>query len=186
MVGAILTQNTNWKNVEAAINNIKKAGYLDVYKLYNIPLDKLRMLIKPAGFFNIKAERLKTFVKYFWRNYSGNINLMKKQKTAFLRKEILEVKGIGPETCDSILLYALNKPVFVVDAYTKRILLRHKLIDEQYTYDDVQSIFEKNLKKDVKLFNEYHALFVKLAKDKCKNKNPLCETCPLSNIPGLS
>lgn len=184
IIGAILTQNTNWRNVESAINNLKREGYLSPYKLYKIPIKKLQRLIKPAGFFNIKTERLKTFVRYLWKKYRGDIERMKKRETFSLRKEILGIKGVGPETCDSILLYALEKPVFVIDAYTRRIFLRHRIIDEKNSYYDIKDIFERNLKANVKLFNEYHALIVRLAKDKCKNKNPLCETCPLNKEVG--
>ncbi|TES92614.1 MAG: hypothetical protein E3J87_04965 [Candidatus Cloacimonadota bacterium] len=179
MVGAILTQNTNWRNVESAINNLKEESLLTPARLKNISIKRLQKLIKPAGFFNIKAERVKSFVRYFLKEYKGSIENMKKKEAFSLREELLEIKGIGPETCDSILLYALDKPVFVVDAYTRRVFSRHKIINEKDSYNEIQSFFEKNLKRDVKLFNEYHALIVKLAKDKCRRKNPDCETCPL-------
>jgi len=147
-----------------------------------MPIKKLRRLIKSAGFFNVKAERVKTFVRYLWKEYGGDIELMKQKETFFLREELLGIKGIGPETCDSILLYGLGKPVFVVDAYTRRIFSRHKIINEKDNYGDIQNIFERSLKADVKLFNEYHALLVNLGKDKCKREKPLCESCPLNKI----
>ncbi len=182
MIGAILTQNTSWRNVELAINNLRKENYLEPERLYRISGMKLRRLLKPAGFYNIKAERVMSFVKYLWDEYKGDMESMKHQRTLFLREQMLGIKGIGLETCDSILLYALEKPVFVVDAYTRRILSRHKIIKQNDNYGDIQNIFEKGLKADVNLFNEYHALFVRLGKDKCKKGNPLCESCPLNKI----
>jgi len=179
MLGAILTQNTNWRNVESAINNLKKKNLLKPAQLNRISIGELKSLIRPAGFYNIKSDRVKIFVKYLCEQYKGDIGRVKKRETVSLRNEILGIKGIGPETCDSILLYALEKPVFVVDAYTKRVFSRHNIVDEDATYDEIQSVFEKNLNRDVKLFNEYHALIVQLAKDKCKNRKPVCETCPL-------
>lgn len=182
MLGAILTQNTNWRNTELAIRNLNEKGLLNPDGINRISVTRLRKLIKPAGFYNIKTERVKTFVRYLMREYSGDISKMKKEKASFLRKKLLCIKGIGPETCDSILLYALGKPVFVVDAYTRRIFTRHEIINEHDNYNEIQAFFEKNLRKDVKLFNEYHALIVKLAKDRCKAKKYECETCPLESF----
>jgi len=182
MIGAILTQNTNWRNVETAIKNLKEGGFLTPDRINRISVKRLQRLIKPAGFFNIKAERVKAFVRYIMREYLGDISKMKKEKTSFLRKKLLGIKGIGPETCDSILLYALEKPVFVVDAYTRRVFSRHKIIGEEDCYSEIQLVFEKNLNRDVKLFNEFHALIVRLAKDRCKAKKYECETCPLESL----
>jgi len=179
IVGAILTQNTNWCNVEKAIDNLKKRNLLKPDILYILPDRKLSRLIKPAGYYNIKAKRLKNFLKFFIKRYQGNISKMAFASTESLRKELLEVNGIGPETADSILLYALNKPVFVVDAYTKRIILRHGLIKEDTNYDKIQEFFTRRLKKDTKLFNEYHALLVKLGKEFCLKKKPRCSICPI-------
>ncbi len=179
IIGAILTQNTNWANVEKAIAVLKEKKLLDAKKLYRINSKKLGRFIKSAGYYNVKAVRLKNFLKFFFDHYRARIKPMAAQDLAVLRKQLLEVNGIGPETADSILLYALNKPVFVVDAYTKRILLRHKLINKSHDYSAVQKIFMSNLKKDAKLFNEYHALLVKLGKDYCRKQNPKCEICPL-------
>jgi len=179
IVGAILTQNTNWGNVEKAITNLKKAKVLSPRELNKISLKKLSRLITPAGFFNIKAKRLKEFLKFLFSNYGGHIERMLKEDTLSLRVKLLAVNGIGPETADSILLYALNKPIFVVDAYTKRIFSRHKFIQEGALYQDTQNLFMANLKKDVKLFNEYHALLVKLAKVYCLKSKPKCLACPL-------
>ncbi len=179
MIGAILTQNTSWRNVELAINNLKERGLLTPQGINKMSIQRFRKLIRPAGFFNIKAERIRTFVRYFLKEYKGNIRKMQKEETSFLREKILAIKGIGPETCDSILLYALEKPVFVVDAYTRRVFSRHNIISGEATYSEIQLVFENNLKRDASLFNEYHALIVRLAKDKCKAKEYDCESCPL-------
>jgi len=179
MVGAILTQNTNWRNVEKAIGNLKKKRLLKPDKLYRISQKKLGSLIKPAGYYNIKAKRLKNFLDFFLKHYQGNQKKMSAQDIKSLRQELLSVNGIGPETADSILLYALAKPVFVIDAYTKRMLSRHRLISESADYQEAQNLFMQNLKKRVKLFNEYHALLVKLGKEFCLKNKPRCNICPL-------
>ncbi len=178
MVGAILTQNTNWGNVEKAIQNLKDQKTLSVDAIYRMPPEELAVLIKPSGFFNVKANRLKNFVSFLVKEYAGDLKAMAREETFTLRAKMLEVNGVGPETVDSILLYALGKPVFVIDAYTKRVLFRHKVIALKDTYADVQKLFMANLKEDPMIFNEYHALFVKLAKDFCRVK-PRCEGCPL-------
>ncbi|MDD4980508.1 MAG: endonuclease III domain-containing protein [Candidatus Omnitrophica bacterium] len=178
MVGAILTQNTSWLNVEKAINNLKKHKVLTADKLYKLSSKRLALLIRPAGYYNIKAERLKIFLRFFLKYYQG-LEGMLNSDTLALRNQLLGVKGIGPETADSILLYALNKPVFVVDAYTRRILSRHRFIPEGADYHQTQNLFMQNLKKSVKLFNEYHALLVKLGKEFCLKNKPRCEICPL-------
>ncbi len=182
IVGAILTQNTNWINVEKAITNIKNADALTPEKLHQLDINKLAQLIRPAGYFNIKARRLKNFLDWFFNNYSGRLENLENVRTPDLREQLLSVKGIGPETADSILLYALNRPIFVVDAYTARICSRHHLITEVADYHSIQETFQSNLPSDLKLFNEYHALFVRLGKDFCKPK-PKCEICPLNSLP---
>jgi endonuclease-3 related protein len=179
MVGAILTQNTSWLNVEKAIANLKKVRVLMPRRLYRLSLNRLAQLIKPAGYYNIKAKRLKHFLGFLLKRYRGSVKRMRKVNLRILRQQLLSVNGIGPETADSILLYALNKPVFVVDAYTKRILARHGLIPEDSAYEVVQNLFRQNLKNNVKLFNEYHALLVRLGKDFCWKGNPKCYQCPL-------
>ena len=179
IVGAILTQNTNWSNVEKAILALKKKKCLNPEGLLKLSHYTLAGLIKSAGYYNVKAGRLKNFLKFFFNFYSANIKRMGSQDLTTLRKQLLAVKGIGPETADSILLYALHKPVFVIDAYTKRIFSRHRLLAEDVTYEQAQDIFMRNLKNDTKLFNEYHALLVKLGKDYCRKQNPKCEICPL-------
>ncbi|MDD5196697.1 MAG: endonuclease III domain-containing protein [Candidatus Omnitrophota bacterium] len=179
MVGAILTQNTSWLNVEKAISNLKEHKALEPARLYHLPDKKLAKLIRSAGFYNIKAKRLKDFLNFFINDYGASIKKISKVKITALRKELLAIKGVGPETADSILLYALHKPVFVIDAYTRRVFSRHKFIQEDATYDQAQRLFMINLKKDVKLFNEYHALIVALAKNYCLKSAPKCSLCPL-------
>jgi endonuclease-3 related protein len=179
MVGAILTQNTSWSNVEKAINNLKKENLLEPRKLYRINQEELAQLIKPSGYYNIKARRLKNFVNIFVNDFEGSTEKMFSGDGRKLRKKLLNVNGIGPETADSILLYAGRKPFFVVDAYTKRIFSRHKLITKNSTYYEIQEFFIKNLDKDVKLFNEFHAQIVMLGKTICTSRNPDCAKCPI-------
>jgi endonuclease-3 related protein len=190
IIGAILTQNTNWTNVEKAIANLKKNSVLSPDKLHKLDIKKLAGLIRPAGYFNIKAKRLKNFINWLFENYSGKLKNLEKVPTDRLRRELLSIKGVGPETADSILLYAFERPVFVVDAYTFRICSRHRLIDKGADYHQIQEFFESNLAAsrkgrltaDVQLFNEYHALLVRLGKDFCK-PTPRCEDCPLNQLP---
>ncbi len=182
MVGAILTQNTNWGNVEKAINNLKKEKVLSAKKLYNLHPKTLANLIKPAGYFRVKTKRLHNFLEFFLNEYQGQLKKMQDQELTDLRPKILEVNGVGQETADSMLLYALEKPIFVIDAYTKRIFCRHNLLAEEATYTETQELFMDNLKNEVKFFNEYHALLVKCGKDYCRPKNPKCEQCPLNEL----
>jgi len=181
IIGAILTQNTNWSNVEKAIKNLKTAGKLSPEGIYELGVTELAKLIRPSGFFNVKAKRVKAFINWLFSRYEGNLSEMFAQDLQALRGELLSVKGIGPETADSILLYAGNMPTFVVDAYTHRIFSRHELIPEESTYDEMKSFFEENLPEDVQLFNEYHALLVNIGKTFCKTKK-VCEPCPLKDI----
>jgi len=180
-VGAILTQNTNWTNVEKAISNLKNKKALSANAMHKMQHRRLASLIKPAGYFNIKAKRLKEFLNFFIEQYSGSIKKMKAEDALFLREKLLGVHGIGPETADSILLYALEKPVFVIDTYTKRIMQRHKIVSDNTTYNEMQEMFHENLPKKTKLYNEYHALFVRLGKDYCKPE-PQCRDCPLAEV----
>ncbi|HXW68352.1 MAG TPA: hypothetical protein VEJ88_01990 [Dissulfurispiraceae bacterium] len=177
----MLTQNTNWSNVEKAIGNLKAAGVLAARALHRVPTAELALLIRPSGYFNIKAGRLKAFLAFISTAYNGSMKNMGKVETASLRHELLNVHGIGPETADSILLYALDKPVFVIDAYTKRVMSRHGIIDYKASYDEYQQLFHDVLDEDAKLFNEYHALLVMAGKDYCKPK-PRCANCPLSQV----
>jgi endonuclease-3 related protein len=179
MVGAILTQNTNWQNVEKAIVNLKGAGVLSARAIHDMPEPELAELIRPSGYFNIKARRLKAFIDYFITRYGGSIKRMKAVDCGVLREEVLAVNGIGPETADSILLYALGCPTFVVDAYTKRVFSRHGFFPDTADYHEVQKYFTDRLPKDVQLYNEYHALIVRLAKDRCLKKAGKCELCLL-------
>jgi endonuclease-3 related protein len=178
IVGAILTQQAAWKNVEIAIKNLKEENLIEPKLLYNLPVAKLEQLIKPSGFFKVKTKRLRSFLKFFIEKYDRNLEKMFKFSLQDLRKELLAVHGIGPETCDSIILYAGDKPVFVVDAYTLRLCERYPILKSK-KYEEVREFFEKNLPKDVNLFKEFHALIVELGKNYCKTK-PLCERCPLN------
>ncbi|OGW36752.1 MAG: endonuclease [Nitrospirae bacterium RBG_13_39_12] len=180
-VGAILTQNTNWGNVEKAINNLKKEKALNPKAIHKMPISRLALLIKPAGYFNVKAKRLKSFIKFLMNEYRGSMSKMKKEDTNSLREKLLSINGVGPETADSILLYALEKPVFVVDAYTKRVLSRHGIMEHDKPYEIFQELFISSLKRDARLFNEYHALIVRVGKTFCKRREPLCEICPLKS-----
>ena len=178
IIGAILTQNTSWKNVEKAMGMLKASGHFSPKGLYEMPLEKLATLLKPSGYFNIKARRLKNFLSFLFKEYQGDIDLLLKEDGEVLRSKLLSVTGIGPETADSILLYAKEYPVFVVDAYTKRILSRHGIISESATYAEVQDLFMNSLPHDPKLYNEYHALLVRVGKELCR-RTPLCGSCPL-------
>lgn len=182
IIGAILTQNTSWLNVEKAIGNLKENKVLHPVKMNKLSEKKLADIIKPAGYYNLKARRLKNFLRFFIKNYRGSIKRISSERFNLLREKLLSINGVGPETADSILLYALNKPVFVVDAYTKRIFYRHGLIKNGAAYHEVQNLFNMNLRKDSRLFNEYHALLVKIGKDFCLKNNPKCSICPL-NLP---
>jgi endonuclease-3 related protein len=179
-VGAILTQNTNWGNVEKAIAALKREGMLSPERLRDVAAERLAELIRPAGYFNVKSARLKDFIGWLFREHKGKLELMFTGEWRSLREELLRVRGIGPETCDSILLYAGHKPSFVVDAYTKRLFSRLGLISETAAYEHVRSLFMKSLPVDVTLFNEYHALIVQHCKELCRKK-PLCEQCPLKS-----
>jgi len=182
IIGAILTQNTAWSNVEKAISNLKKSDLLKVKRLSQVSRKRLARLIKPSGYYNIKSQRVKEFLGFLNSRYDGKIEKMFRTKTSKLREELLNVKGIGPETADSILLYAGQKPVFVIDSYTKRVFSRHRYIHEDASYEEAQEFFVKNLPRDVKLFNEYHALIVELGKNLCKSKKPLCSECPIKGV----
>lgn len=180
MVGAILTQNTSWKNVEKAIGNLKRQGALDLTRLLVLPEAELEELIRPAGTFKVKAKRLKNFLEFLQERYRGSIEEMRNRPPERLREELLAVKGIGKETADSILLYALGHPLFVVDAYTYRVFTRHYLAPEESGYDELQEI-AMAAPADPAHYNEFHALLVAVGKEFCKTK-PLCEKCPLNGL----
>ena len=177
-VGAILTQNTNWRNVEKAIANLKIEGFLSPEAIRDVPVDRLAEAIRPAGYFNVKSLRLKDFVGYLWERHCGSLERMFTGEWRELREELLGVRGIGPETADSILLYAGEKPTFVVDAYTKRLFEALGILAGSAGYEEVRSLFMANLTPDVRLFNEYHALIVEHGKRHCR-KRPLCPGCGL-------
>lgn len=181
IIGAILTQNTNWQNVEKAIINLKQHRNLTPSGLKKIHINKLAKLIRPAGYYNLKAKRLKEFSNFLFNEYKGNLKRMFQTKYPLLRRKLLNVKGIGPETADSILLYAGFKPIFVVDAYTKRVLSRHNILNHNADYNEIQQFFMQNLPNRTKLFNEYHALLVRVGKHYCR-KVPKCNECPLKSI----
>ena len=210
IVGAYLTQNTNWTNAEKALLNLRRAGLLSVSGLRNVPLTELETLVRPSGYFRQKARNLKTFIAFLDRQYSGSLSHMFAAPTAKLRAELLELNGIGPETADSILLYAGNHPVFVVDAYTRRVLLRHGIIGNKTGYEEIRSMIEfaissseaeslivKNAISDprhpvsrmsssarselAQHYNELHALIVRVGNHYCRTK-PICEGCPLQSF----
>ncbi len=210
IVGAYLTQNTNWSNVEKALINLRRAHALSISAMRDLPLDELETLVRPSGYFRQKARNLRTFIAFLDRQYSGSLNRMFAEPTAKLRAELLELNGVGPETADSILLYAGNHPVFVVDAYTRRVLLRHGIIHEKTGYEEIRSMIEqaisssegeslvaKNAGSDprhpvsrmsssvrselAQHYNELHALIVRVGNHYCRAK-PICEGCPLQSF----
>lgn len=181
IVGAILTQSVSWKNVEKAIDNLKAEGLLSLDAILAVDKDKLAALIKSTMYYNQKALKLKNFCRYIKQNYGGDIYSLFEKSIPNMRAELLSIKGIGPETADSIILYAAAKPIFVVDAYTRRIFSRLGFLPDDAKYSQMQDFFMSNLPSDVNLFNEYHALIVRLGKDYCKNKKPLCNECPVKN-----
>jgi endonuclease-3 related protein len=178
MVGAILTQNTAWANAHKAIENLKANGLLSLEAIERSSEEGLARVIRSSGAFNQKAKKLKAFVFYLIRRFGGSLEEMGRVKTPELREELLKTHGIGPETADTILLYAVGKPVFVIDAYTKRILANHGLIAPDMPYEALRGCFERNLEPEVALFREFHAQIVLTGKHFCR-KRPLCLCCPL-------
>ncbi len=183
IVGAVLTQNTNWGSVERAIRNLRAARALSLRGVLSIRTGRLQRLIRPAGYYRLKAQRLRNTLGWLMRRCGGRLTRLRQVPQEQLREELLRINGVGPETADSILLYAFARPVFVVDAYTKRVLARHRLLPEDVSYEEAQKFFMKNLKKEVQLFNEYHALFVRVAKEYCHKQHPRCGECPLRGFP---
>ena len=178
MVGAVLTQNTAWSNVEKAIVSLLKHDLLDARRIHAAGASRIAPLIRSAGYFNVKARRLWNLMNWFITRHDGSFEKLDSAPTTALRAELLDINGIGPETADSILLYALNRPVFVIDAYTRRVLIRHKLSKPQNSYEDLQNFMQFHLPADEKLYNEYHAQIVMVGKHYCK-PNPHCQECPL-------
>lgn len=180
-VGAILTQNTSWKNVSKAIENLKNASALDPFRIYDMSEEELASLIVPAGYYNVKARRLRSFIVHLVERHGGQLSSLFNSEVGALRSELLSINGIGKETADSMILYAAGKPVFVVDSYTKRVLTRHGLIHEKATYDEIQDLFHAALAADTALFNDFHAQFVAVGHHFCK-RIPQCDACPLGEL----
>jgi len=182
IVGAILVQNTNWVNAAHAIANLRQANLLTPSAVERVPQAKLARLIRSSGYFRQKARKLKSFVNSLRKEHRGSLAAMFRASTPKLREQLLAVHGIGPETADSILLYAGNHPVFVVDAYTRRILQRHGLATGKESYEEIRELFEKSLPNDPRLFNEFHALIVHTGKNFCRTRAPLCSQCALHSF----
>jgi endonuclease-3 related protein len=181
IIGAILTQQSTWTNVEKALRNLKEANVLTPEGIVSLPLDKLKELIKPSGFFNQKADRLRKVSEYLIEKYNGDLDLLFTKDRVNLRKELLELKGIGKETADSIILYAAEKNEFVVDAYTKRIYSRLRLTEEEIDYENLKNHIIREIPDEVLLYQEFHGLIVLLGKNICRKKNPNCKECPFSS-----
>lgn len=186
MVGAILTQNTNWRNVERAVANLRAAGALTPAAMSRLRPEALAELIRPAGYFRVKAARLGHLLEHLRRRHRGSVARLLHGPLPALREELLGISGIGPETADSILLYAAGLPSFVVDAYTKRVFSRHGLVPADAGYAEVQALFARALPADAPLFNEYHALIVRVGKECCRPRGPRCEDCPLGTDPRVT
>ncbi|MCG6535777.1 MAG: endonuclease III domain-containing protein [Syntrophales bacterium LBB04] len=181
IVGAILVQNTAWHNVTYAINKLKEAGVLTPQGLYLAPLDTLAELIRSSGYYNVKARRLTNFIHFLHDEYDNSLGNMFGEDCWQLRNKLLEIKGIGEESADSILLYAGKKPVFVIDAYTRRILARHGLLSGRERYQAIQALFMDHLPASVSFFNQYHALLVHTGKTFCR-RDRRCAACPLKDL----
>ncbi|MFT5730405.1 MAG: endonuclease-3 related protein [Desulforhopalus sp.] len=182
IVGAVLTQNTNWGNVSKAIDNLRGAGLLSFNSLKLLTVDEIASHIRPSGYYNLKAKRLRNLLDMIEDIYFGELDLFVEDSLESGRDNLLSVKGVGPETADSILLYACGLPTFVIDMYTHRVFSRHQLVDEETDYESMQDLFVSQLPQDVQLYNEYHALIVRVASTYCKKTNPLCEQCPLQGV----
>lgn len=182
IVGAVLTQNTNWANVAKAINNLRDAGLLSYSSLKLLTVDEIASYIRPSGYYNLKAKRLRNLLSMIEVVYFGELDLFLQDSLESARENLLAVKGVGPETADCILLYACGLPTFVIDSYTHRVFSRHQLVDEETDYESMQDLFISQLPEDVELFNEYHALIVRVASQYCKKNNPLCSECPLQGV----
>ena len=182
MVGAVLVQNTAWRNVEKAIDNLREAGLLDARRLAELHAEELAELIRPTGYYHLKSGRLQNLMRLVSDEFDGSIERMFATDPHQLREQLLAVKGIGPETADSILLYAGNLPFFVVDTYTHRVLARHGWIDFEADYDALQSHCTAELPSDAAVYNETHALLVEVGKSHCKKKQPVCDGCPLEKL----
>jgi len=181
IIGAILTQNTAWKNVEKAITNLKKEGLLSYQGLQAISQERLAELIRPSGYYNQKSLKIIAFLAFVEERYAGNLQRMFREETLALREEMLAIKGIGPETADSILLYAGEHPIFVVDLYTHRVITRHAWAEERIDYHGLQQWFAERIPKEVELYKDFHAQLVAVGNAFCR-KTPKCEACPLKSF----
>ncbi len=181
IIGAILTQNTSWKNVERALAVLRREELMDFKKLAEIKLEHLAKYIRSSGYYNQKAKRLQGFSQRLLREH-GSVAQLETLPTKTLRVWLLDVHGIGKETADSILLYAFNRPVFVVDAYTIRIFSRHDLVEKTSDYDQVQATIHRSIKPEAQIYNEFHALLVRAGKEYCQRKHPRCKDCPLTGF----
>ncbi len=182
MVGAILTQNTNWSNVQKAILNLKSEDLLTYQNLSQLTAEQIALLIRPAGYYNLKAQRLRNLLDMVGNVYDGDLELFLGDNLRAARENLLAVKGVGQETADSILLYACGHPVFVVDMYTHRVFSRHNMVEEETEYGTIQDVFMDHIPHDLQLYNEFHALIVRVAVTFCKKTKPLCEKCPLQGL----
>lgn len=182
IVGAILVQNCTWHNATLALENVRRGGLLSPHGLRDVDLERLAQLIRPSGYFRSKARKLKAFVAHLWDRYDGSLDAMAARPLAELRDELLGVYGIGPETADSILCYALGKPVMVVDAYTARVFHRLGLLPEKVRYADMQALFADGLPADVALLQDYHGQIVRLGQEHCRKRRPQCDSCPLADM----
>jgi len=182
ILGAILTQNTAWVNVERALFNLRREKLLTPEAIEAVSGARLARLLRPSGYFRQKAQTLKAFVQFLRAQYAGSLTKMFRNPTELLRQQLLAVRGIGPETADAILLYAGKHPVFVVDAYTRRMLERHQLAHTKLSYEQIRKLFEQNLPQNASLYNELHALIVRTGKEYCRKSNPNCRDCPLHDL----
>jgi len=181
IVGAVLVQNTSWENVRRAIDNLRRNDLLEPHALHDVPLEELEELIRPAGYYRVKARRLRHVLDFLVDRYDGCLEAMFQTSLGELRAQLLRVHGVGPETADSILLYAGGLPTFVVDAYTYRVVTRHGWLGFDADYYAIQDHFQSGLPEDVQLYNEYHALLVEVGKRHCRKK-PVCQGCPLADL----
>jgi endonuclease-3 related protein len=182
ILGAILTQNTSWKNVELAMARLRDNGLLRLSRLKKASRSELEWCVHPSGFFRQKASTIQNFLAWLDGTCAGSLPVVFARPPAQLRRELLQIRGLGPETADAILLYAGRKPFFVADAYTRRVLTRHQLVPDKASYSKVQDFLHRNLPADEVLFNEYHALLVDVGKSWCRKAEPRCEECPLKEF----
>jgi endonuclease-3 related protein len=180
-IGAILTQNTSWTNVEKALGELRRRGLLSTSRLRALPVSRLARLIRSSGYYNVKARRVRAFLDFLQREYAGRVERMAEDEPGELRGKLLGVEGIGPETADSIVLYAAGHPIFVVDAYTRRVFARLGHVKGDEPYDTVQRFFMERLPPNAPLFNDFHAQIVRLGKDVCRPR-PRCDGCPLEAL----